>query len=282
MSTMQQLPTPFAIVNGDLLPAAQAGFSVHHQSLVDAFGIYETVLVENGRFFHLGRHLRRLSRSAELLALALPAPVEEIGAWARRLVATMETDCGLLRIVAFGGDGVHGPECGLYVKPCPPHKREMYEQGVAVVTSAGERFQPLAKSTNCLAQAMARFKAQAAAAHEGIIVDHHGHVTEGSTSNILVVHEGALLRPLAGTALDGVTEGITLQLAGELGIPVHFVALPLAEAATWDEAFLTSTNRRIMPIRQIDHLTLPAAPGPVTARLMAAFRRYEASQGWED
>lgn len=279
---MQQPPTPFAIVNGDLLPAAQAGFAVHHQSLVDAFGIYETVLVENGRFFHLGRHLQRLGQSAALLGLDLPAAVEEIGAWARRLAATMQTECGLLRIVAFGGDGVHGPQCGLYVKPCPPHRGDMYEQGVAVVTSEGERFRPLAKSTNCLAQAMARFKAQAAAAHEGVIVNHHGHVTEGSTSNILVVREGGLLRPLTGTALDGVTEGITLQLAGELGIPVRFVALPLAEVATWDEAFLTSTNRRIMPIRQIDRVALPAAPGPVTARLMAAFRRYEASQGWED
>ena len=33
---------------------------------------------------------------------------------------------------------------------------------------------------------------------------------------------------------------------------MHFAALPLAEAPTWDEAFITSTNRRIMPIRRID------------------------------
>ena len=89
----------------------------------------------------------------------------------------------------------------------------MVEQGVAVVTSEGERFRPLAKSTNCLAQAMARFQAHAAGAHEGLIVNRYGHITEGSTSNILAVRGGALLRPLPGTALEGVTEGITLQLA---------------------------------------------------------------------
>ncbi len=278
---MQHLPTSFAVVNGELLPADQAGFPVHHQSLVDAFGIYETVLVERGRFFHLDRHLQRLQQSATILGLDLPAPVAAIGDWARRLVTTMTADCGLLRIVAYGGDGVHGPTCGLYVKPCPQHTMAAFEQGVTVVTSEGERFRPLAKSTNCLAQAMARFKAQAAGAHEGLIVDRHGHVTEGSTSNLLVVRGGELLRPLPGTALEGVTEGITLELAGELGIAAHHVALSLAEVSTWEEAFITSTNRRIMPIRRIDDVLLPAAPGPITQRLMAAFHAYEAAEGWQ-
>lgn len=278
---MTTLPTPFAILNGELLPAGQAGFPAHHQSLVDSFGIYETVLVQNGRFFQLDRHMNRLGQSAEILALDLPAPLEEIADWARRLAATMQTPCGLLRIVAYGSDGVHGPVCGLYVKPCPQHKAATFEQGVAAVTSEGERFRPLAKSTNCLAQALARSKAHAAGAHEGLIVDRHGHITEGSTSNLLAVRGGVLLRPLAGTALEGVTEGVTLQLAAELGIPVQLAPLPVADVPTWDEAFITSTNRRIIPLRQIDDVALPASPGPITSRLMGAFRAYEASQGWE-
>jgi branched-chain amino acid aminotransferase len=275
-------PTPFAILNGELLPASQAGFPVASQSLVDAFGIYETILVERGRFFHLTRHMQRLAQSAQLLALDLSAPIDEITAWVRRLAATMQTECGLLRIVAYGGDGVHGPVCGLYIKPCPQHKPAMHQQGVAVVTSEGERFRPLAKSNNCLAQAVARFKAHAAGAHEGLIVDRHGHITEGATSNVLAVHGGVLLRPLHGTALEGITEGVTLELAANLGIPVQFVTLPLAEVAAWDEAFLTSTNRRVMPIRSVDDVVLPASPGPITSRLMAAFRAYEAAQGWEE
>lgn len=279
---MTNTPTPLAILNGELLLASQAGFPAHHQSLVDSFGIYETVLVQNGRFFHLDRHMNRLGQSAEILALELPAPLEEIADWARRLAATMQTPCGLLRIVAYGSDGVHGPVCGLYVKPCPQHQPATFEQGVAAVTSEGERFRPLAKSTNCLAQALARSKAHASGAHEGLIVDRHGHITEGSTSNLLAVRGGVLLRPLAGTALEGVTEGVTLQLAAELGIPVQFAPLPVADVPAWDEAFITSTNRRIIPLRQIDDVVLPASPGTVTRRLIAAFRAYEASQGWEN
>ena len=59
------------------------------------------------------------------------------------------------------------------------------------------------------------------------------------------------------------------------GIPVQRTALPLAELASWDEAFITSTNRRIMPVRQIDDTPLRTSPGPVTKQLMAAFSDYE-------
>ena len=69
----QANPTPFAVINGQLLPDGQAGFPAHHQSLVDSFGIYETVKVENGRFFHLAWHLRRLGQSAGIIGLDLPA-----------------------------------------------------------------------------------------------------------------------------------------------------------------------------------------------------------------
>jgi branched-subunit amino acid aminotransferase/4-amino-4-deoxychorismate lyase len=276
----QSNPTPYAVVNGELLPEGQAGFPVYHQSLVDSFGIYETVKVENGRFFHLAWHLRRLGQSAEIIGLDLPASLDDIGQWARELVAT-SAGFGLLRIVAYGTDGVHPPVCGLYMKPQPRIPAEYLERGIQVVTSEGERFHPLAKSTNCLAQAMARFKAQRLGAHEGLIVDRFGHITEGSTSNLLVACSGELMRPLPGTALEGVTEGIVLELAGQLGIPVRTTALPLAEAKTWDEAFITSSNRRIIPIRQIDDTPLPASPGPLTQRLMEAFRAYEDAQGWE-
>ncbi|MCB0205684.1 MAG: aminotransferase class IV [Caldilineae bacterium] len=276
---MTNQPTPNAILNGELLPAERAGFSVANQSLVDSFGIYETIKVEEGRFFHLSWHLRRLGDSASILSLELPASLEEIGVWCRKLADT-SSGFGLLRIVAYGSDGVHEAQCGIYMKPQPKLADALFDPGVWLVTSEGERTWPLAKSTNCLAQALARFKAQSQGAYEGLIVDRHGHVTEGSTCNLLVVRDGVLLRPLAGTALEGVTENIAVELAAAAGVSVQRTALQLADLAGWDEAFITSTNRRIMPVRQIDDTALPSSPGPVTRLLMSAFRDYEKKHGW--
>lgn len=277
---MADTPTPYAMVNGKLLPAEQAGFPVAHQSLVDAFGIYETIAVEQGRFFHLEWHLRRLGQSAEILGFDLPAPLEEIALWSRELMSTTDNGDGLLRIVAFGSDGSHPAICGFYVRPLTDWPREAYAEGVWVITSPGERTWPLAKSTNCLAQALARFHARKQGAYEGLIVDRHGHVTEGSTSNILVAKDGQLLRPLPGTALEGVTESIALQLAAELEIPVRHTVLPLDDISSWDEAFITSTTRRVMPIHRVNDLLLPTSPGPITRRLMDAYQAYEARHGW--
>jgi branched-chain amino acid aminotransferase len=78
-----------------------------------------------------------------------------------------------------------------------------------------------------------------------------------------------------------VTEGIVLELAGRLGIPVRTTAFSLSEVSTWDEAIITSSNRRIVPIRRIDNTSLPASPGPLTRRLMEAFLAYEHANGWE-
>lgn len=276
---MQPHPTSYAILNGELLPADQAGFQVANQSLVDSFGIYETIKVEGGRFFHLDWHLQRLGESARILGLELPAALEEIGGWCQKLADT-SSGFGLLRIVAYGSDGVHEPQCSVYMKPQPHLADALFDPGVWLVTSEGERIWPLAKSTNCLAQALARFKAQGQGAYEGLIVDRHGHITEGSTCNLLVVRDGVLLRPLAGTALEGVTENIAVELAVAAGIPVQRAARPLPELSRWDEAFITSTNRRIMPVRQIDDTPLPSSPGPVTRALMAAFYEYEKARGW--
>lgn len=276
---MQTSPTSYTILNGELLPADRAGFSVANQSLVDSFGIYETIKLEDGRFFHLEWHLRRLGDSARILKLELPASLEEIGKWCRSLADT-STGFGLLRIVSYGSDGVHGPQCGIYMKQQPALAGELFDPGVWLVSSEGERIWPLAKSTNCLAQALARFKAQQMGAYEGLIVDRHGHITEGSTCNLLVVRDGVLLRPLEGSALEGVTENITVELAVAAGISVQRAALPQADMASWDEAFITSTNRRIMPVRQIDDTPLRASPGPMARQLMAAFADYEKTRGW--
>jgi branched-chain amino acid aminotransferase len=48
--------------------------------------------------------------------------------------------------------------------------------------------------------------------------------------------------------------------------------IPIADVARAQEAFLSSTTREVQAIAHVDGVALSAAPGPVTARLAAAFR----------
>jgi branched-chain amino acid aminotransferase len=90
---------------------------------------------------------------------------------------------------------------------------------------------------------------------------------------VFLVRDGVLCTPPASAGcLLGVTRALVLELCGELGITAEERDVELGALAQADEAFLSSTTREVQPIARVDGAALPAAPGPVTARLAAAFR----------
>ena len=75
--------------------------------------------------------------------------------------------------------------------------------------------------------------------------------------------------------LAGITREVVLELAVSLDIPVREEELELAELLGADEAFLTSTTKEVLPIRQVDETLLgDGKPGPITRKLLEAFRTY--------
>ena len=85
--------------------------------------------------------------------------------------------------------------------------------------------------------------------------------------------------PLTAGILAGITRDVVLDLARRLGIPTGDEPLAPADLRGADEAFLTSTTRELVPIRTIDGQPVGSGrPGPVTQRLLAAFRE-EAARG---
>jgi branched-chain amino acid aminotransferase len=71
-----------------------------------------------------------------------------------------------------------------------------------------------------------------------------------------------------------------LRLAGNLGIEAHERTLGRVDLLGADEAFLTGTGVRVVPIRSLDAAPIGAAPpGPLTAKLQAAFNDFVRSCG---
>ena len=74
--------------------------------------------------------------------------------------------------------------------------------------------------------------------------------------------------------LPGISRDVVMQLASEIGIECNESDISLFDAYNADEAFLTSTSLCLCPVRSINGKGLKhrAMPGPVTARLTAAYR----------
>lgn len=258
--------------NGVLLAPTDAHISIFNPALFGAFGVYESIQLHRGRCFRLQSHLERLAESAARIELALPVTLDALAGWVEHLVAAERDDDALVRLFVLGASPGYPAELFIWLEPPRTPSVEAPRAGVGAVTFEGERALPLAKSLNTLVNHLARAQAVAAGEHEGLLVNHAGCLTEGASSNLFVVEQGVLCTAPQEEVLAGVTQIEVLHLAAELGLPVVQRPLPLAEVARWDEAFLTSTSRHVLPLVRVDgQLIGDGLPGPLTRRLQAAF-----------
>ena len=85
---------------------------------------------------------------------------------------------------------------------------------------------------------------------------------------------GAVLTPpLRAGILEGVTRGIVLRLARDLGVPAREEPIRAADLQAAEELFLTSSAREVLPVTRLGERPVGSGrPGSVTSRLHAAYR----------
>jgi branched-chain amino acid aminotransferase len=164
------------------------------------------------------------------------------------------------------------------IEPLKQLPREVYEKGVHVETIELHREHPRLKSTSFIGRSRSERKH---IADEGIfeaLLVKEGKILEGMTSNFFYVRQVGDL-PYIGTARDSILLGITretvLNIARERGLTVKYQSLKRDQLGNVSEAFITSSSRGIVPVMQIDRVTIgQGSPGPVTRELSAAYGAY--------
>jgi branched-chain amino acid aminotransferase len=140
---------------------------------------------------------------------------------------------------------------------------------------------PRIKSLNYMNQIMARIEANLAGADEALMLSGDGYVCECSADNIFVVRDGEVWTPPEHMGmLKGVTRDTILELARDLGMEAYEKVFTLHEMYTAGEVFLTGTGAEVGPVVSLDGRTIgDGKPGPVTRRLIAAYRDLTAREG---
>jgi len=274
-------------LNGHFVPRDEAQVSVFDHGYLYGDGIYETMRAYGGRIFLLRSHLSRLKRSAEAIALALPLPLEKIGEALVESLTVNKLHEAYIRIQISRGAGEIGldpalcaaPTMVILVKPFKDYPAELYENGVAVTIVKTRRNHPLAldpsiKSTNFLNNILAKIESLRAGAYEGIMLNWKGYVAEGTISNLFLVRKGVLRTPSLETGiLEGITRELVLSLARRQQVPVEETLLRPRDMLKADECFITNTTLEIMPVTTVDGKPVgPGVPGPVTKKLLNAYR----------
>jgi branched-chain amino acid aminotransferase len=276
-------------VNGRITGAEEAVVSVFDHGFLYGEGVYETLRTYNRRPFLFDRHARRLRRSAQMIALHVPFSDEELVARVRDTMAAAHLDGeAYIRVLLTRGVGeltyelsaTPAPSLVIIVKPQVDPAPDAYEAGVRVVMVSIVRnhpasLNPAIKSNNLMNSALAMQEAYRRGGFEGVMRNYRGEIAECTTSNLFIVKGGvALTPPLDSGLLPGITRELLFEVGRGAGIEVRESALRDQDLLGANEAFLTSTTREVVPITRIDDHTIGSGrPGPVTAALLAGFRR---------
>jgi branched-chain amino acid aminotransferase len=268
-------------INGVITAAQDAKISVLDHGFLFGDSVYETMRTYGGKPFLFSRHYARLEHSAGAINLKLPwsksKTLEEI----RK--TCLEDECRIRLIVTRGiGDlsattkTCVGPTVIIIVVPLAAPDERIYTEGVEVVISSIKRSGRLAdiKTGSLIHQVMARQEADSKNAYEAVLLTAGEKLSDGITSNIYLVRSGKILTPSHDAGIvEGITRGVVLKLAREIGIEVVEGFFDVGEIDRSDEMFLTSTTREVVPITRANGSTIGnGKPGPVTLRLLKAYR----------
>ncbi|HWA75983.1 MAG TPA: aminotransferase class IV [Polyangiaceae bacterium] len=276
------------MIDGQPCAPEAARVSVFDRGFLYGDSVFETLRTYGGQPFALDEHIARLERSAALVGIRVPLSASELDAEVRRAVALAGFPESYLRVMVTRGQGQRlgldpalagAPLRVVIVSLLEPLPAVKYERGIAAITYRTQRVADGteaagAKLGNYLVAVLASEAARAADAEEALLLDREGGVLEGATSNVFAVRAGRLITPPVELGiLPGITRAHVLGLAAALSLPVEERALSVGELGELDELFISSSIRELLPVVRVDGRAIGAGqPGPICARLLAAFR----------
>ena len=112
-------------------------------------------------------------------------------------------------------------------------------------------------------------RAEAKGCSDALFYDWEGYVAEATGANIFFVKDGEIHTPLADRFLNGITRQTIIQMARDMGLPVHERRIRPEELSDFSECWLTGTAAEVTPVGQIgDH---HYQVGQITRDIAAAY-----------
>lgn len=274
-----------AYVSGAYLPLRRASVSVLDRGFQFADSIYEVWAVRGGRLCDEAEHMVRLQRSLAELRIEAPMPTIALRAVLGETMRRNRVHDGIVYAQISRGAAARDhffPSPG--VKPTlVVTAKNLDTKAIAARASTGVKVLSVPetrwarrdiKTTNLLANVLARQAAREAGAFEAWFVDEEGYVTEGTSSNAWIVDAAGVLRTraLSHDLLHGVTRAALLQVARRLGYAIEERSFTSADAYAGREAFISAASNPAVPVISLDGRPIgDGRPGPVSQSLREAY-----------
>ena len=272
--------------NGRFTTTDERVLGVEDRGFLFGDAVYEVFKFLRRRPIFLGDHFRRMDNGLREIEIRNPFDESSFAKMAGDLISRTEFDQGIVYVQVSRGEAPRAhfwpeaiePTAIAYTRRFTFPDAARKENGARVITTKDQRWLHCdVKSTNLLANALAKKKAQRAGADEALLI-FDGSVREGASSSFFFVRGGRIItHPLDEHILPGVVRDRTIGLALEQRIRVDERPLKENELFDLDEAFLTSTTQGVLPVTLIDGRVISGGKrGEITGRLQRLLDEAEA------
>jgi branched-chain amino acid aminotransferase len=284
-----------AFIDGALVPIAEARIPLLDTGFTRSDCTYDVVAVWGGRFFRLDDHLDRFERSWRRGRFTPPLDRAAM----RRVLHDCVRKSGLneayvemivTRGVAVAGERDPRRFVNRFYAFAIPYvwiaRPEQQDAGIEMVIAREtvridpRAVDPTMKNFHWGDLVAGLFEAYDREAHNVVLLNAAGEVTEGPGFNIFALCAGTLWTPAAGV-LEGITRRTVLELAARAGIATRTGMFGPERLQAADELFITSTAGGVMPVTRLDGRPVgDGTPGATTRALRAAYWEAHADPAW--
>jgi 4-amino-4-deoxychorismate lyase len=223
-------------------------------------GLFETMLVRDGRVRFLDAHLARLATGCARLAIpftAADALRAEIAAASARAPAL-----ALLKIIVTRGSsprrgyspaGAGRPRRLMSLFAAPPRPLDTgVDVRLASLTVAENPALAGIKHLNRLENVLAAAEAGHETVFESLLRNAAGEVIGGTMSNVFVVQASQVsTSPVDRCGVAGVMRATVLRECARLGVAAGEARIVLADLLSADEVFITNARIGVVPVRRV-------------------------------
>lgn len=273
-------------INGKFLSESKACISVYDIGLLRSYAVFDFLRTYNFKPFYLKEHLQRLLNSAKIIGLKHNYTIKKLE---KIVLETLNKNTHLkeanIRIILTGGISKDfitpsKPTLIVMITPIKNLPEILYKRGGKLITKIYERIDPQAKTVIYTDAIKFLMEAKKRKAIEVLLISKDKKILECTTSNFFAVKNGIVLTPPSKNILGGITRKIIIKICKKNDIPILEEEINYEDIKNFDEAFITASNKEVLPIVEIDDFKIgDMKVGKITRFLMEKFKELTINYG---
>ena len=265
-------------LNGNYSPKDQTKLSILDRGFLFGDGVYELIPIYNKHIFYIENHLNRLKSSLELINI--DSSIVDNDEFTKIIKSLIELNGYVNHYIYIHiSRGVDKKRNHIYTNESEPtilimgenykpfDKKTIKSGKSAIIEEDYRWLKSNIKSTSLLANVLIKNKAFTNDAYEALLL-RDDYLTEGSASNVFIVDNDVIKTPkLSNKLLPGITRKFLTDLIEENSLKFEECDISKDTLLSSDEIFCSSSTNPVVPITQVDNISISNNAGPVSMML---------------